>query len=317
MGEPLINTGLFLAVVAGLGVFFIFLGFTYKKPEKTKTDLENMMSLLDTEELAYKQGGFWKTARKFGLEVALKQADLNVSRSVFIRDGMIFMVAAMAIGYVVGGNITVSIFLGAASWAAYIYWLYERRDKKRIEYEDAIADMSERMASGAELTGTLQGMIAHSCTLAPDILYDDFNEINQLLSSGATFEEATKNVKEKRNSSMLNLLLDTLEMWSKQGTTIPLVEVLNPLTVTIRSRMRARTKMNTELNQQKNTLLIIVFAPLAYMLIMRVAFAGAAEAYKTPIGTLLVFISLAISCIGFLIGQKILSSTSKVFEIEK
>lgn len=317
MGTPIIDTGMMCAILAGIGVFFMFLGFTYSKPEKKKTDLENMISLLDTEQMTYKKGSFVKTARRYGLETALAQADLNISRSVFIRDGVLMMLAAMAIGYVLGGNLGVAIFLGIASWALYLIWLFDRRDKKKIEYEDAIADMAERMASGAELTGTLQGMFSHAVTLAPDILLDDFKKIDQLLTSGASFEEATKEVKEKRKSSMLNLLFDTLEMWSKQGTTIPLQDVLKPLTATIRGRMRARTRMNTELNQQKNTLLIVVCAPLAYMALLRSSFEGASEAYKSPLGMLLVFVSLSISGLGYFIGQRILSSTSKVFEIEE
>lgn len=310
-----IDTNLLSAIIGAVGVFLVWMGFTFKEKKVEKTDLDRVSELLDADKLAYKQSGFLKNVRAYGLEVAIAQANLNVSKEVFIRDGFIIMAALVGIGWITSHNVVVMAVLAGISWFAYIMWLFDRRDKKGLEYEEALADIADRMASGASLDSTLRGMIGHAVSLAPEILKPDFQLVYSNLMQGATFSEATAEVRKKRHSSSLNLLFDTLSMWDKKGTSIPLMQVLNPLTETIRSRQRARQRVNADLQTQKSTLYIITASPFVFMIAMRALFPDSREAYQTPLGTFFLILSIATACLGYVLGNKILNSAAKVLEI--
>ncbi|MBQ6520187.1 MAG: type II secretion system F family protein [Anaerolineaceae bacterium] len=317
MTGGVIDTNLLFAIVGALGAYLVWMGFTYREKKVEQTDLERVSSLLETDKFAYKQEGFLRSARKYGLENAIGQANLNVTKQVFIRDGFIIMAVLMGAGWIASHNLVVMIVLGVISWFAYIMWLFERRDKKGLEYEEALADIADRMASGASMDQTLRGTIGHAVELAPSVLKPDFELIYRNLLQGATFAEATDEVKKKRHSSSLNLLFDTLAMWDKKGTAIPLMEVLKPLTETIRSRMRARQRVNADLQTQKSTLYIITASPFVFMIAMRLFFPDSKEAYQTPLGTFFLVLSIGTACLGYVLGNKVLNSASKVLEISE
>ncbi|MBQ6517596.1 MAG: type II secretion system F family protein [Anaerolineaceae bacterium] len=316
-GTPLFNTEIVLALCGALGVFLVYAGIFFREKKTEKTDLDRVSELLDADNLAYKKSGFIKTARSYGLEVALGQANLNVTKEVFIRDGCIIMAVLAAAGWITSHNIVVMAVLAGIAWFAYLLWLFDRRDKVSLEYEEALADVADRMASGASLDNSLIGMIRHTVSLAPSIVRPDFELIHKNLVQGATFAEATAEVRRKRHSSSLNLLLDTLAMWDRKGTSIPLVKVLQPLTETIRARQRARQRVNADLQTQKSTLYIITASPFVFMVAMRLFFPDSREAYQTPEGTFFLVLSIATACVGYIVGNKILNSAAKVLEISE
>ena len=285
MNNAIIDTNLLFAIVGALGAFLIWTGLTYREKKAEQTDLDRVSALLDADKLSYKQQNFIKTARKYGLETAIGQANLNVSKAVFIRDGMIIMAVLMAAGWIASNNFVVMLTLGGISWFAYIMWLFERRDKQGLEYEEALADMADRMASGAAIHTVIRDTLDHAIRMAPAIVKTDFELILTNLNQGAKFDEAIQEVKKKRHSTSLNLLLDTLETWEYKGSAVPLADVLHPLTETIRSHMRARQKVNADLQTQKSTLYIITASPFVFMIAMRLFFPDSREAYQTPLGT--------------------------------
>ena len=315
MNNAIIDTNLLFAIVGALGAFLIWTGLTYREKKAEQTDLDRVSALLDADKLSYKRQNFIKTARKYGLETAIGQANLNVSKAVFIRDGMIIMAVLMAAGWIASNNIVVMLTLGGISWFAYIMWLFERRDKQGLEYEEALADMADRMASGAAIHTVIRDTLDHAIRMAPAIVKTDFELILTNLNQGAKFEEAVQEVKKKRHSTSLNLLLDTLETWEYKGSAVPLADVLHPLTETIRSRMRARQKVSADLQTQKSTLYIITASPFVFMIAMRLFFPDSREAYRTPLGTFFLILSIATACVGYIVGNKVLNSAGKVLEI--
>ena len=78
MNNAIIDTNLLFAIVGALGAFLIWPGLTYREKKAEQTDLDRVSALLDADKLSYKQQNFIKTARKYGLETAIGQANLNV-----------------------------------------------------------------------------------------------------------------------------------------------------------------------------------------------------------------------------------------------
>lgn len=315
MNAAVIDANLLFAVTGALGAYLIWTGLTFWEKKAEKTDLDRVSDLLDAGHLSYTRQNFFRTARRYGLEAAIGQANLNVTRPVFLRDGLILMAVLMAGGWIASNNIVVSAVLGGISWFAYLMWLFERRDRQGLEYEEALADMADRMASGAAIHTVIRDTLDHAIRMAPPIVRPDFEQILTGLNQGAKFDEAVQEVKKKRHSSSLNLLLDTLESWEYRGSAVPLSDVLHPLTDTIRSRQRARQKVSADLRTQKSTLYIITASPFVFMTAMRLFFPDSRDAYRTPLGTFFLVLSIATACVGYIVGNRVLNSAGKVLEI--
>ena len=134
---------------------------------------------------------------------------------------------------------------------------------------------------------TADGRVQEHDYLLMEALVEEVNreKPDALIITGDLTFYGVQEVKKKRHSTSLNLLLDTLETWEYKGSAVPLADVLHPLTETIRSRMRARQKIAADLQTQKSTLYIITASPFVFMIAMRLFFPDSREAYQTLLGT--------------------------------
>ena len=141
---------------------------------------------LDVEPM---EDDFFRSVSKRGLDVTLAQADLDVTPAGCVRTGILLGLVGLAGGYLVSGGLIVAAFTTVGSVVLYVYWLQWRRDEKRLEYEEALADMCDRISAGATLTSTLQGAMNHAAETAPEIVKEDFNyiasQLTQTRPSGA------------------------------------------------------------------------------------------------------------------------------------
>jgi Flp pilus assembly protein TadB len=302
------------SLMFGFGVFLTIISLRINITKK-KSTIDRIARITDVEPHVYTGGSFFTSVRKNGLSVALAQADLDVSRAGFIRTGLMLAAGVVAGGYVLTGSLIVAMFMGLGSIYMYSTWLHMRRDQRYLEYEESLADMADRLAAGALLTGTFQGALVHATELAPAILKSDFEKIANAVIQGATISEAFDPIREKRHSYSLDLLVDSLMVWSVQGTTVPLAEVLEPLSVTIRSMANERKRMESELKGARNQLLFVAVAPLMFVAILRSAGPGFGEIYASPPGIVIQLVSYSIAAIGYRLGEKQMEGVRRVLDV--
>jgi Flp pilus assembly protein TadB len=310
-------TNVLLAFMTGVGIFLIVIS---QRWGRGRQNLRRIAALRRTTEETLKpepgEENFVKAVRASGLEVALVQADLAVTPAGFIRVGILLALVALALGYLVSGGLLVAVFLSAGSIVLYVYWLQWRRDEKKLEYEEALADMCDRISAGATLTSTLQGAMTHAAETAPEILKTDFNFIAAQLTQTGSVRTAFADIVRRRRSYSLELLASTLEVWSIRGATMRLQQVLAPLSTTIRAMATEGKRMNSELSGARMTLMIVAIAPAFFVLLLRLTTPSLDAIYASPSGQVIQIVAYAIAGAGFMIGQRILQRVRRVMEIE-
>jgi Flp pilus assembly protein TadB len=310
-------TNILLAVSAGFGFFFIVISLRYQAP---KRDLARLTALRKTAEERTAEeepeGSFYRNLRYRGLNVALAQADLEVTPAGFIRVGIMISLIAFALGVVISGGLLVAVFMAGASIFLYYFWLCLRRDAMKLEYEEAIADTCDRISAGAQLTPTLQGAISHAAETCPEIIKDDLVLISNQLSQGAGVDAAFEDIVERRQSYSLGLMAQTLKIWSVRGTTLPLQEVIQPLKQAIRDMADTGRRMDAELTQSRLTATIVTISPPVFVLFFRTAIPATDPIYASATGQMIQIFSYALSAIGFILTMRIIRNVRKVLEIQ-
>ncbi len=310
-------TNILLAVSAGFGCFFIVISLRYQAP---KRDLKRLTALRKTteERVAEEEpeDSFYRNLRYRGLNVALAQADLEVTPAGFIRVGILISLIAFALGVVISGGLLVALFMACGSFFLYYFWLGLRRDAKKLEYEEAIADTCDRISAGAQLTPTLQGAISHAAETCPEIIKDDLMLISNQLSQGAGVEAAFEDIVERRQSYSLGLMAQTLKIWSVRGTTLPLQEVIQPLKQAIRDMADTGRRMDAELTQSRLTASIVTISPPIFVLFFRTAIPATDPIYASATGQMIQIFSYALSATGFILTMRIIRNVRKVLEIQ-
>ena len=311
-------TNIFLSFLGAVGIFLIVLSLTHKR----KASGFDRITRLTGDSEGYTHfpidpgEGPLKTFRSQGFAAAIAQADLPVTPIGFIRVGLMIGILTLLATFLLTGAIVVSILMGFIGLILYIQWLYQRRDSKRLEYEEALADMCDRLGVGVRLYGSLKGAMSHAAEMAPEVAKQDFSYIAGQITSGASIHGAFEEIQRRRRSYSLDLLVDTLAVWSNRGATIPLQQILSPLSTTIRETASERRRMNSELSGVRNQMRMVAVAPVILVAIMRFSSPALAQIYTSPSGELIQAAAYLLAMVGFMLGTRALAKVARVLEIE-
>lgn len=306
-------TNALFAFMGGLGVFLLFTATVWGR---TRRNLKRIARLQQQEtEPGYPT--FAETLRHQGLAAALAQADLPVTRAEFLRMGLLIALISAGITYLLAGSLIAPLFIGAGSVLLYLQWLFWRRDTQRVAYEEALADLCDRMATGAQLYNTLEGALSHAAELAPELLKADFTQIAAALSQNAGMAETFDPLRQRRRSQALDLLFDTLLMWQAHGTTRSLGEVLSPLRTAIRELAAERRKLEAEMTLPRVQMFIVAAAPLGFVALLRATMPSLGQIYASPVGELIQILAYSISAVGVVLGERALGAVRSVLDTER
>lgn len=299
------------------GVMIIFVGFAYTKKQsyKPKNTLERLDAMMDEDDEILTEKNFYKNLRSHGLEIAIAQADLDITVFGFVRSAILVAIGTFLAALAITGTPLVAGALSIVGVVGIVEWLSNRRDKKSLEYEEAIADIADRLAAGAELEGTLHGTVLHATRHAPEIMMSDMQLVASALSQNATVHEAFEPIQKRRRSYSLNLLIDALDTWSAQGTNVPLADVLRPLTNTIRGMSDARRDMEAELSGVRTQMIITALAPLGFAAFLRSSMPEFKDNLTSSTGVLVQLVAYSIAAAGYKLGQSRLNTVRKVIDI--
>lgn len=307
-------TSLVLSLVSAMGLFLMTLSLRWVHGPR---QLRRIRDLRSEARPAKSTDSVLETVRTHGLEAALRQADLAISPTQFVHSALLLGLGAFVVGLLVSRGVLVGVFAILVTEVLYVSWLTWRRDSRRLAYEEAIADLCDRLSAGALLTGTLQGAMNHAADSAPEILQEDVEYIASQLSQTGRVRTAFVDVVERRRSTSLGLLADTLDIWSLRGTTLPLQDILSPLSTTIRAIAGEGKRMNSELSGTRLTMVIVSLAPAGFVLLMRLNAPELDRIYASSTGQWIQIAAYTIAGVGFLFGQRILQKVQAVLEIEK
>ena len=313
---------LLLSVGFATGIFTVFMAFANVRARHTGS--ARLRGLREAEQEAgsviprphMRLQGFRESLMVYGLDRAIKQADLPVTKSGFIRIGMIGFLGGFAIFYAMLGGILTAIFAGLMIVLLYIRWLFMRRDRLAMEYEEALADAAASMAVGARLGGgTAQGAISNAAQYAPDWVANDLEMVSRRLVQGQDLAAAFQPIQLRRQSPMLNILVNTLVGWDRFGSERPLEEVLEPLTETIRENAATRKKAAADLTGVRTQMQVLAIAPFVLAALMRFTSVDYARFYSTFWGEMTMMGSFLLAVIGVVIGERMLNEVNQIMNL--
>ena len=305
-----------------IGIFITFMAYANVKARQTGTQrLRNLMeadqeskSVVPRPHMSMRTfAGSWQVG---GLDRALKQADLPVSKSAFVRVGLLGAAGGFALTYALLGGILTSAFASLVVSLLYIRWLFSRRDKLTVEYEEGLADAAASMAVGAQLGGgTAHGAISNAAQYAPVMVAEDLEMVSRRLVQGEDLEKAFFPVQQRRQSPMLNILVSTLIGWERHGADRPLGQVLEPLTETIRENASTRKKVTADLTGVRTQMQILAVAPFVLAAMMRFTSQDYANFYSSFWGEITMMGSFFLSFIGVVIGERMLNQVNQIMDL--
>lgn len=314
----------YIVLSAGLaiGIFIVFVA--YANTRGRKTGIQRLRRLVEADQDAgavipsphMDMRDFAGTWQAGGLELALKQADLNVTKAAFLRIGILGFAGGFALAYALLGGILTSVFAGLVIFLLYIRWLFSRRDKKTMEYEEGLADAAASMAVGAQLAGgTAHGAISNAAQYAPPMVAEDLEMVSRRLVQGEDLEKAFFPIQQRRQSPMLNILVSTLVGWERYGADRPLGQVLEPLTETIRENAATRKKVTADLTGVRTQMQVLAVAPLVLAALMRFTSWDYARFYASFWGEVTMMGSFLLSFTGVVIGERMLNQVNQVMNL--
>jgi Flp pilus assembly protein TadB len=313
-------TYVLLAGISGLGIFFAVAAFA---PFANRSGavgraagLREQSEQVDKVEHDPRMGvsAFIRAVPKQGLARTLYQADLQVTPVQFLRLGLLLGLLASAALYALVGAVLTSLYGGLVAFLLYMRWLFQKRDTFYLEYETALADICDRMAAGAQRSNTIDGALLHAAAMAPEILKEDFEYIASARSQQATVTEAFKPIMDQRQSTSLNLMAASLNLW-KEDSNLPLGAVLAPLSQTIRRNATRRQKVAAELSGRRNQMLIVAAAPIFFVALLRFSSPDFARIYGSMTGEVLQIVAYTISLAGVLMGERALARVNRIMDI--
>lgn len=185
-----------------------------------------------------------------------------------------------------------------------------------MEYEEALADAAASMAVGARLGGgTAHGAISNAAQYAPDRVAHDLELVARRLVQGEDLATAFKPVQMRRQSPMLNILVNTLIGWDRFGSERPLEDVLEPLTETIRENASTRKKATADLTGVRTQMQVLAVAPFVLAALMRFSSLDYARFYASWEGELTMMGAFLMSVIGVVIGERMLNEVNQIMNL--
>ncbi len=312
-------TYLLLASGAAIGIFIIFVAFARVGSQRSGIQRLRNLAEADKESGAVTPhpdmdmrsfAGTWQAG---GLDLALKQADLQVTKTGFIRVGLLGAAGGFALTYLVLGGILTSIFASLVVFILYLRWLFARRDQVSIEYEEALADAAASMAVGSQMGGgTAHGAISNAAKYAPPMVAGDLEQVSRSLVQGEDLGKAFFPIQERRQSPMLNILVNTLVGWERHGANRSLGQILEPLTETIRENAATRKKVTADLSGIRIQMQVLAVAPFILAALMRFTSVDYANFYSSFAGEITMMGSFLLSAVGVLIGERMLNEVNQV-----
>jgi Flp pilus assembly protein TadB len=299
-----------LAFVGALGVYVIYLGITWKATPSYADQIEAIQGKATPEEQAHKK-------RYGAIESWLSQSQLDISVSTFLLFSLVWAGAGAAIMWFATGGYTIMPIVGAVGGVfLYVQWLIARRDDRMVRYEESIADFADRLAIAASVKGSLEPSLQSIVGILPEILRPDIQDVVNQVANGTPVLDALDKLRKKRRFVMLEILVKSLAQWRAKGSTIPLAEILAPISTSLRRIAFNRQQETEKLGRSRNTLYIAVGGPPVIIFIYRMLNPAISRFYETIDGELLLALS-AFICLGiYFVGTRWLAQHRETVKLE-
>jgi Flp pilus assembly protein TadB len=287
---------LLLALLGGAGVLIIWVARVYEPPVK----------LTETEAL------FGTGRRELSLverlQTELDKARIQITAAEFLRLSLILAVLASLAMYILTDAVLPAIVGFALGGASYWLYLSNKASQAEQEYDDQMPQVVARLITGAKLGQGIAGAAEHVAKFGPPNCREDWAYIASQVrgrSNPKDIEQIFRTVSERRNSQLLNAILEMLLIvGSGRGK---LTELLPRIQESLEERTRMMRQARTKLGAPIRELWIVCAAPFAGVLVFRFLSPANGAAYSSPLGQIIIFVGWSLDIVVFILGYRSLS----------
>jgi len=288
-----LTLNLVIAVVGGAGIWLAYRSWTAGHRVRLSRTLE------EVEEGPATLAGH--------LQARLDQAGLEVSAREFATvAGSLGAVAAAGTFLVTG---TLALIPVSLVLAPVLYWsqLEGRRERRVRAYRDALADGVDIIKEAFRVTPTVQFGIQAVAEDGPPALQADFGQILGHLHQGASLEEATEAVAQRRRDPFFDMVREALVLRETEGGSIG--QVLASISSLVREQGRIYRKMVAQQTQARLEAAVVCVAPLALFTLVKVTMPEyAGPFYGTPAGQLVLVVVALLDLLAYFCSKRIAAS---------
>ncbi len=279
-----------LAMMFGAGIFALVMSLGYKPDVKLK-EIEKVYGSAQAQLSPVEK-----------LQLELDRARFHISAAEFLLVSAGLAALGGLGGYLLTGLWLAGVFgtgLGGCS-----YWLYlsGTAGKNMQAYEDELPQVVARLINGAERGGDLARAAEHVAQFGPLLCRDDWQEIADQMRLRTPTEEIFQTISERRQSTLLDLILELLLL--QQQTKTPLTDVLPMVQESLAERVRAVQKARTKMKEPLNELKLVSAAPFVAVILFRFVSPEFAAGFRTPIGQLLVLAGWGVTVAAFVAAYR-------------
>ncbi|MBU0492302.1 MAG: type II secretion system F family protein [Chloroflexi bacterium] len=210
------------------------------------------------------------------LETRLRQMDVNLSLSEFVRTSLLIgVVAGLGAQILLGVPFLALAAFGLGSCAYYV--ILDNRYTARVEaYQDALGEAALLIVESFRVQGTIHYAIGNVAQYGPAILRPDFQQVYDDLSNGVLLDAALADLRQRRGSPILDAITEVLQLRQERGGNVT-TAALERTAALVRRLADTRKTMRARQVQNRITSIFAVAAPWIALAIVLV---GMPETYR-------------------------------------
>lgn len=201
------------------------------------------------------------------LQRKLDQADFQLTASEFLRVAFLLAVGLGIAAYVLTG-IFAAAFIGAIGGiVGYWTFLEDRRERRRREYQEALADAVDILQEAVNTKNSLESGLAVVAKHCSNVVRGDFDEIVTRISSGEGVANALRLIAKRRRDVMCDRFAEALIAYEKDGG--KLLPILQALGEAVRGLASVRRRVATAQSRIRWEARVVCLAPFVFIVILR------------------------------------------------
>jgi Flp pilus assembly protein TadB len=242
----------------------------------------------------------------------IDQAGLPITAGELIRTSAFLGVLGAVLGYVLSGAFVGLIFGGFAG--VYLFWAYleDRRDKQRVAYQAALADVAAQLIEGFREGGTIQAAVQKVIQFGPEVAREDWKKVAARLQGRMSISEALAPVLELRRDPVLDAIAQMLTVRVQKGGQA--TEALGGLLDLVRERVHFRERVKAELGQPTWEVRLVAALPFLVVAFLRVTTPEYSVFWSSILGQLSLVLSWGMVIVGYWMATKYIRKSMMIEE---
>lgn len=201
------------------------------------------------------------------LQRKLDQADFQLTASEFLRVAFLLAIGLGIVAYVLTG-IFAAAFIGAVGGIVG-YWtlLEDRRERRRREYQEALADAVDILQEAVNTKNNLNAGLAIVAKYCAQAVRSDFEEIVARIAANDDIADALRFIAKRRRDVMVDRFAEALIAYEKDGG--KLLPILQALGEAVRGLASVRRRVATAQSRIRWEARVVCLAPFVFIVILR------------------------------------------------